>query len=173
MRYRLCYSLLLLVFTFISSHGVAASFPKTDTSVYPRKPHKLNQQQFLDRYGTDDSARALIRYYYPKRKAAVRSILQSAGLLIISGILSAIIFSTSTGIESGYGALFILLILLSSAYAGAAFILINTAILLVYSRKRLYRLLRDYTKGKKLPRRIIRKKSFIRLLKQEHENRLE
>ena len=46
------------------------------------KAARLSQQQFLDTYGTDDTSRALIRYYFKKNKRARQSVLiwATAGL---------------------------------------------------------------------------------------------
>jgi hypothetical protein len=63
---RLFYSFLFFVFSFAHSYSYAALFPMADSAIRLRKPHKLTQQQFLERYGTDDSSRALINYYFPE-----------------------------------------------------------------------------------------------------------
>lgn len=167
MKPRLFYSFIFFAFLFNTAQSLAASFPPPDSAIQPRKPHKLTRQQFLDRYGTDDSSRALIQYYFPKRKAAVRNILQSSGLLVLAGLLSIVVFSKGNGIENGLGDFFILLILLSSAYVAVGFLVVNATLLLLQSRRRLYNMLQAYRNGKGLPRRISRKKSFLRLLKKE------
>ena len=171
LKYRLYCGFMFFVFSFTASYSFAASFPRLDTTLHLRKPHKLNKQQFLDRHGADDSSRALIQYYFPKRKAAVRKIVESSGLLVLAGVLSIVVFSKGNGVEDGLGDFFVLLFLLSSAYVSAAFFIVNGVLLMLRSRKQLYNMLQSYHNGKGLPRNISRKKSFLRLVKQEQSRK--
>ncbi|HWI92205.1 MAG TPA: hypothetical protein VNT20_13070 [Flavisolibacter sp.] len=61
------YALTLTTLIFIvCSYSSFASISSLQ-SIRP-KPWKITEQQFLDQYGKDDSSRALIRYYFERRK---------------------------------------------------------------------------------------------------------
>ena len=158
--------IVLLCFCFCTA---IAARPAVDSLRQARKPHKLTQQQFLDRYGTDDSSRALINYYFLDRKIAAGLTVKSALSLGLTGVLGGIVLSTSNGDGESWNAFFLLLILLAVAYAAALLLLVGTLLLLLQSRRRLFRLLQTYHNGNGLPRRITRKMAFLRWLKKEQK----
>lgn len=60
---------LLLFFCFKMLMGFGFSvMPFTDSTT--GKKHQLTREAFLNRYGTDDSSRALIHYFFDKRQVA-------------------------------------------------------------------------------------------------------
>lgn len=164
LKFSLCYSLLFLLFFFNASSGYAASFPRVDSAIQPRKPHKLNQQQFLDRYGTDDSSRALIRYYFPRHQTNAVLAVYSGGAMVLAGALAAFVLLTT---NFDLLTFLIVVALGAAAYVAALLFVITGIFLLINSRRRLYKFIQNYHNGKGLPRRIGRKKTFLRLLKQE------
>jgi hypothetical protein len=145
---------------FLSASAVHAA--STDSSILPRKPHRLTQQQFLDWYGTDDSSRALIDYYYPKHRKNAILALYSGGALIVTGSLAALVLAASAG---NLLSLLALIALLACAYYFGALLLVSLTFLLMHSRRRLYKMLLAYRNGKPISHHSSRKKAFLRLLK--------
>ena len=130
------------------------------------KGHKLSQQQFLDQYGTDDSSRALIKYYFQRRNAAKWILYYGAGTGAVSAIAYALIWA-GAGSATGLGAIFAIIIVLSGLFTGAIFALTGLLFLLTYSRKKLFRLLKNYHRGNGIPKKIRNAKAFKNLLKQK------
>jgi len=64
-----------------------------DTLEQPVKEHKLTREQFLEKYGRDDSSRAFINFYFTKRKKSEKMILISLATLIVLSIFAAVVFS--------------------------------------------------------------------------------
>ena len=158
----------VILFSFCSCTAFAIQ-PDGDSLPLARKPHKLTKQQFLDRYGTDDSSRALINYYFLDRNIASGLTLKSALSLGLTGVLGGIIISTSNDEGKSLNAFFALLLLLAVAYAAALLLLTGTVLLLLQSRRRLFRYLQAYHNGNGLPHRISRKKAFLRWLKKDQK----
>jgi hypothetical protein len=158
------YKLLYAVIFLLSSFHALATFSKNDTS-HTGKPYKISKQKFLARYGKDDSSRALIRYYFSKRKglrnsALLYTALAGAGYLILNAIVTQAsgrdVAVTGTGVFA---------VLLGTALALAAPIVAYRW--LRTSRKRLFSMLTDYKMGMPIPEKIIRSSSFQRFLIQE------
>lgn len=93
----------------------------------------------------------------------------SGGSMVISAGLAGLIVLTS----GGNGLAFVLVLLLAAtAYIAALFFVITSLFLLASNRKSLYKLVQNYKEGKGLPRRISRKKSFLRVLKKEQNSQI-
>ncbi len=62
----LCFSFVcIILFVQLKSFALTVDHAiNIDSTTPPRKPHKLNKNQFLLQHGSDDTSRALIRYYY-------------------------------------------------------------------------------------------------------------
>jgi hypothetical protein len=52
----------------------------------PKKPYKISQQQFLDRYGKDDTAGRVINYFFYEHKTAAKGFIPY--LLLTSAAVS-------------------------------------------------------------------------------------
>ncbi len=78
-------SFLLLSF-LCAQHAFSMSLPIKDTAINPQA-YKLTQQQFIDRYGANDTARALIQYYFKQNKTAKRDILIWTPIGLASSLL--------------------------------------------------------------------------------------
>ncbi len=62
----LCFSFVSIIL-FVQLQSLALTVDHAiniDSTTPPRNPHKLNKNQFLLQHGSDDTSRALIRYYY-------------------------------------------------------------------------------------------------------------
>lgn len=131
--------------------------PFTD-SIYGKK-HQLSREAFLNRFGTDDSSRALIHYFFDKRKVAQKKALARAGIAAGAGILFALLIMSN--IFKGNLLLIFAAIGLGSAFwVFLLFGIFSGIMLYSYSRKRLLRLLQAYQQGKPLPKKITRQLQF-------------
>ena len=145
-----------MLFSFLES---SASIP-FDSSLL--KPHKLSQKEFLKKYGTDDSSRALIKDYFNKRAwfrnaALLYGTLSGTGYIILNGIATK-----GSDVVNGKGVFAAFLVLLFGLTTPVvAYRWLRT------SRKKLFEMLEDYKKNKILPEKIRRSSSFQRFLKQE------
>src|SRR5262249_19739438 len=63
--------LFLTLFVFQFSFAATSSSNKQLDTIPSAKNHKLKKDQFYKIYGTDDSSRALIDYFFSKRKEGV------------------------------------------------------------------------------------------------------
>jgi hypothetical protein len=155
-----CLAIALILFFY---SGASASFP-VDSSL--SKPYKLSQKAFLKKYGTDDSSRALIRYYFNKRNwlrnaALVYAALACTGYLI----LNAIVTQTSGDEDRVVNGKGVFAAVLVSAFGLAAPIVAYRW--LRTSRKRLFKMLNDYRMDKSIPKKLMRSSSFQRFMSME------
>jgi hypothetical protein len=160
-----------LLFVFLLLQGgntFASTLGKADSSILPQHSHRLGKQQFLTIYGRDDSSRALIKYYYPKRKTGIILSGYSGSSLVIAGILSAVIIYSTAG--ANFLAFLLVLTLLAAAYVAAFLLIAGLVMLLLHSRRRLKKMLLLYFTGEPIPERIRKKDSFQRLVKKEQNN---
>ena len=154
--------ILLLLFCCTAELSFAAAFiiPPPEDSTLERKAYELNWKEFLEKYGRDDSSRALINLFFHKREIGVPNAGIGAPMLLAGGIGLGI---TSNKLENGTGswntlgqALLFTLIL----GAGAALFSVGMSFLGKYSRKKLLKLLDGYFAGKPLPRGITKNRAF-------------
>ena len=152
---------LTIIFVLFCNSGFSAAIPADSSS---SKPHKLSQKEFLKKYGTDDSSRALIKDYFNKRAwfrnaALLYGTLSGTGYIILNGIASK-----GSDVVNGKGVFAAFLVLLFGvATPVVAYRWLRT------SRKKLFGILEDYKKNKILPEKIRRSSSFQRVLKQENK----
>ncbi|RYY21124.1 MAG: hypothetical protein EOP41_08515 [Sphingobacteriaceae bacterium] len=112
------------------------------------------QQYFLDHYGTDDSTKALVNYYFKRRRgAAVETVV---GLVFTSGIISGV---------SGSNASFFIIVFAPVIFISTFLIIDGSVTRLIYTRRKLLHLLADYQSGKHLPRKITRNRYYKRELR--------
>lgn len=149
---------LLLFFCFKMLMGFGFSvIPFTDSTT--GKKHQLTREAFLNRYGTDDSSRALIHYFFDKRQVAQKKAITRAGIAAGAGILFALLVMSN--IFQGNLLLIIAAIGLGSAFwVFLLFGIFSGIVLYSFSRKRLLRLLQAYQQGKPLPKKITRQLPF-------------
>src|SRR5512138_1695717 len=128
---KILFSALLVLSFFVNSQATMSMIP--DTS---HKPWRIDQKQFMDRYGKDDTSRALIQYWFYDRET---------GFIItsITGLGSGLF-----GTAAIYGAIKKDgLIVLAATIIGIPLLvltLISVLFLTTRSRKKLYRMLQDY-----------------------------
>jgi hypothetical protein len=153
--------LLPFAFIFFVTNKVDATVVIPKDSIPTNKPWKISQQQFLDQYGKDDTSRAIINYYFmlhnkSRKNLFVNTLIAAAGIAL---------FTVITANGASFGAIIL----------GAPFIVVGLSFginvfikainLIYYSRKKLYKELKKYFAGEKIPlslkRGIYGKKHFL------------
>jgi len=138
-----------LGFVLLCSNDLPASAAHSDT-LSPKKPYKISQQEFLDKYGKDDTARMVIDYFFQQHKKAAKWVIPYLMLTATGSIIYATaILGASLGVIIFLGTF----VLLGTFVAGLLF-LDSCISLLKFPRKRLHRLLDNYYTGKGIPRRL-------------------
>jgi len=117
-----------------------SSTPSADTT-QPAKLYKISRQQFLDRYGVDDTARAVINYFFLRRRIAHERIVPSSIVLGVGVFLTAF-FAKSLAIL-GVAFLTVPVMIFS-----LAFLIRSCTDFTKFSRKKLLQTLEDYFSGK-------------------------
>ena len=154
--------------SFAAASG-AAFF--TDTALQ-RSCYKRSRQQFIEMYGQDPHARALINFYFRRKNPGIRTAAIGVPLTVIPFIALNTVNQwpdetfgdgIAKGIAESYIALFI--------SAGITALLIGSCVWLRYSRSRLYQLLKDYASGQPLPKGITRNKMYRAFLHYGEWNR--
>ncbi|HXH99752.1 MAG TPA: hypothetical protein VNI52_05765 [Sphingobacteriaceae bacterium] len=140
---------------------LAAPVNYADTSVN-KSSYKQSKQYFLDNYGKDDSTRALINYFFKKRKEAfyetvVPPVAAGVSLLLLNLILN---HAANVKEDTGGGYLLVGLSAVVTIYGSAATLIDGQIKWLVFNRKKLLTVLTDYHSGKPLPKKIKRRKAF-------------
>jgi len=166
--FRKKYFLLLLLIIFFVQSG-RASLLFHDSIIY-RKPYKLSEQQFLDKYGRDDSSRALIRYFFERRKASGKTFLISAISTAGFGLLFGLVVMDSRN-NSGLQGLATGLLLLGGGVAAGLTALFSGAVWLKSSRRHLFKLICNYNAGKKIPKSITWRPLFKKFLEEERNRK--
>jgi hypothetical protein len=149
--------IIIAVFSITTSKASTFKIMSFDTTILQLKNnYKLNEADFLKTNGRDDSSKALIKYFFYKRKSSKEMIYipLTAGFLITAGIGIASIF-TPIAFNPGF------VILLGLTGASILVLeIVGISRLLMVSRKRLSRILNNYFQVKSIPRRIVRSKAF-------------
>ncbi len=162
---------LLLVFTLFLLKA-SASFVPSDTSWKSMK--HASEEQFLQRFGTDDSSRALIGYYFEVRKRTGKAMVWSGPALAASVATTAIV---SANRNNGMGEPAAIRGVLLAVIAGAVILFFmtffGTAALmrLFYSRRTLYNDLQRYNAGKGIRNTVARSRRFRMFLEAEKNSR--
>lgn len=139
-------TVIALAFASLMSANLRAASFCADTT-QPKQLYKISHQQFLDKYGKDDTSRAVIDYFFSyRRKAPTRIIISSVALG--AGIALTGVAAISTSI---LGVAFITIPLMA---VSAAFLLSNCTDLLKFSRKKLLKILDNYFDGKGMPMKL-------------------
>lgn len=129
------------------------------------KPWKITEQQFLDQYGKDDSSRALIRYYFERKRKTRKS---TSNLAIITGgfaiISGGVFISTRNSASDNLAVPFVAF--LATSISALLTLLFGVA-LISMNRRYLFKLLQKYHSGKGIPRKITEWPLFEKLLETE------
>lgn len=160
----------ILLSCFLFHYAVASVPVYKDSAIHPKEFH-LSQQQFLEKYGNDDTSRALIRYYFRRTIGAKRNtiIFGSAGLLS-SIAFDRLIVNGTPSREPLVGIGFVLFLGLM-IYVSAIIVLLSILIWILFSKKTLMKQLQKYRTGTPMPNRIKRNFSFKKYLKEEENGK--
>jgi hypothetical protein len=154
--------ILFIVLTVIIS--VTASANKQVFAIdSSKKPYDLSEQEFLSKYGNDDTSRALIRYYFQRKKVSAKTGLIAGGTAGGLGILAFIYSQNDNGLDNLGTAILLGIGIVTFAFIGV----LSAAIYLKTSKKSLYKLIRGYHAGRKIPKKITWRPLFKKFLKEE------
>lgn len=122
-----------------------------DTSL--PQTYNLNRQEFLAKYGTDDSSKALISYWFGRRSSSkylsiAGAVTAGSGAIALSSVKS-----------DSLGGLFSKGVFAMAIATGVLTLVLSLTNFLFFSRKKLLGLLKDYHKGKPLSKKLKRKVS--------------
>jgi hypothetical protein len=158
------YYLLFVFFFLLNTKNVWAEIGtiSLDTSI-DQSNHKHSKQYFLENYDKDDSTKALINYFFKKRKTAFY---QTVIPVVAGGLTILLVKALNrnnypvSGKSSGYGGLVLGGALVYVILHSSAQLIGGQITWLVFSRHKLLKILVDYKSGKPLPKKITRKKAF-------------
>lgn len=149
--------LIITVLTaFVYSNKSFASI-QSSTNIRP-KPWKVTEQQFLNKYGKDDSSRALIHYYFERRKVYKNRTILFTGISGVSGILFGALIERP-GV-SALGAILLGIPLLVGLWFFGFAIIIEAVRWIRTSRKALFKMLKNFENEKRIPKRISSNRRF-------------
>jgi len=149
----------LLVFQF--SFAAAFSLNTQSDTIPSAKSHRLKKDQFYKIYGTDDSSRALIDYFFSKRKEGVIGTFISIGAIVVDLIYFGTYSpSSQTDVTAPVSALIGLVLFPIT-------LVVSVVMWTSFSRKKLLHYLKDYHAGKPLPDRIINDELYDKFLHKE------
>jgi len=158
---------ILLAAAMLCSHDkAAASFPnfRVVDTVIDRPVYALTRDEFLTKYGRDDSSKALINFFFERRSPQAGmigggSVLTAGGTI---GLVAAVNGVNDRSNDLGQQLNDLWLAILAGIALGAGIALVSVGISLGsrYSKKRLLRLLDNYFAGSPMPRGIARNTMF-------------
>jgi hypothetical protein len=157
---------LLTAVLFAGYYSAATGFAHSTLpdTIIDRPAYALTQHEFLERYGRDDSSKALINFFFRKRSPVAGLIGSGVPVTILSSIGLAVAVhgvkteSNSLGEQIDYG---ILALFTGVALGGGVALLsLGTATGIKYSRKRLLLLLNNYFTGSPIPRHVAKSTMF-------------
>lgn len=162
---------LLTAFLFIIRTSFASQFaqPVLSDTTSPEKEYKISRDEFLEKYGRDDSSRALINYYFSKRIAAKILFFSTSWQVPIWPFPLAsnirVTQSKSSNLSTGLGGLIGSIIFLSLLLASVGLASRGLGQWVKYSRKRLLQQLNNYSNRQPIPKGISKSHLFKRCLK--------
>lgn len=153
-------TILLCIFLCSMKFSYASALPALhveDTTIH--KEFKLDKKGFFEKYGCDDSSRALIQFYFNKRNEQKGSFFVGAGLAFVAGVAYFPVNNMPDMVNNGpdffmtkKDSYFIMLAVLITT--AIPFLLSGGCLWMRYSRRRLMKLLNNYSSGKSIPKGI-------------------
>ena len=150
MKYCLFFFFYIVLNFTNTSAAIKISYADTNIN---KLSYKQSKQYFLEKYGKDDSTRALINYFFKKR---IDGIYETFVPLAVGGG-SALLLNN---IKVGAMLILVPITLALVLYACPIYIINGQVKWISFSRKRLLGYLIDYNSGKPLPKRVKRRKAF-------------
>lgn len=157
------YFLIFFLFCFSGCTNTSAAVPifNSDSSlIIPA--HKHSRQHFLENYGKDDTSRALINYFFKKRKIAF---LETVGPVAVGGVSAILLNSFINQVDQsdnirGSGEIVAIIPLGFVVLLSGAYIIDGQINWLVFNQRKLLRLLETYNRNDHLSYKITRRKMF-------------
>ena len=158
--------LLISTMLFSSMQSIGASVPVfmvMDTSI-DRPTYALSQDQFLAKYGRDDSSKALINFFFKRRSPGAGMI--AGGLVLTAGgtvgLIAAVngVNDQSNDLGQQLNDLWLSILAGIALGAGIALAAVGISLGSRYSKQRLLRLLDNYFAGIPIPRNIAKNIMF-------------
>ncbi len=147
-----CLLFLLSLFLNFTNTSAAIKISYVDTSIN-KLSYKQSKQYFLEKYGRDDSTRALINYFFKKRKDGI----YETFVPLAVGVGSALLLNN---IKVGAMLILVPITIALVLYACPIYIIDGQVKWISFSRKKLLGYLIAYNSGKSLPAKIKRRKAF-------------
>ena len=122
--------------------------------------YKHSHQFFLDKYGTDDTTKALINYFFRERKIAAYETILPVVAVGVSALLLNALSNRNVKEDAGGAGLSSALSLIAIIYGSPVYFIDGQIKWLRFSRKRLLTFLTGYNSGNSLTHRITRRKVF-------------
>jgi hypothetical protein len=153
------YSSLIIVPSKSHASFICILNTQCDTSGQSKNSWKKSESEFLNIYGKDDSSRALIRFFFDRRKLARRLMIIPVAIDLTLALTLGIYGLTSMGLYLNYlwGSAVLFL-----AFASITLFIVAAGTWMRYSRKRLYHILTQYESGVPLPQKWARKNRFFK-----------
>ena len=158
------YHILCLVLILTLTDAAAATSIRTssaDTSVN-ELAHKHSKQYFLDNYGKDDSTRALINYFFKKRKAAIYETFLSPAAAGTSLLLLHFLLENMG--DTGSAGFSVALFLAVTVFYAVPVCITAQIKWLIFNRRKLLTILEAYNAGTPLPKSVTRRQKFKQAL---------
>jgi hypothetical protein len=153
------YSLIIIVPANSHASSISTLNKLYDTAGKNNKPWKKNENEFLSEYGKDDSSRALIRFFFDRRKLARRLILIPFAIDLTFASALGIYVLVRMGAYLSYPWAIASLFLI---FASITLFIVAAATGMRYSRKRLYYILLKYESGYPLSTKWAKKNRFFK-----------
>jgi hypothetical protein len=133
-------TLLAFSFLFFTASFASNNFLRDTT---PPNINKYTKEQFLNKYGTDETSKKLIQHYFNRRRSAKNKMLLYSGL----SLLSFTGFAYFQNRSSGYVYFMVSLVLLTAGYVFGIYFLVTVFNYFRYTPKRLQNLITYYNSG--------------------------
>jgi Zn-dependent protease len=158
---------ILLVGVLLCGHYKAAasfSFLAPADTLIDRPVYDLTHDEFLEKYGRDDSSKALINFFFKRRKPGAGMMGGGIALTVLGagGLIVAVpgVNDRSNDFNQQLSDLLLAFLAAIALVAGIALASVGTALGIKYSKKRLLRLLDNYFAGTPKPRNIAKNIMF-------------
>ena len=155
------YYLFLPFVYFLNCSNISAAIITNDPdSSITVTDYKHSHQFFLDKYGTDDTTKALINYFFRERKNAFYETVLPVVAVGVSALLLNALGNVNIKEDTGGAGLLVALPLAVVIFEAPVYFIDGQIRWLRFSRKRLLSFLTSYNFGNSLTHRITRRKVF-------------
>jgi hypothetical protein len=128
--------------------------------IFDKKLYKLNKEEFLNAYGTNDTSIAIINLFFKQRKIAkVLLLIEPITPVTAGGGVMVMWINSVGGYSSSFFSMYIgVSIMAVSVFGFVALPVAGAELLATWNRKRLYLILNDYNNKNKVIPKSVKKK---------------